>query len=492
VTKIILINILPKEKERNTNMNETGKIEGETEVYSGEESENQEDYFVWDENYQLYYHARSGFYHDPNAGWYYNTRDGFYYKFEDGNYVLFDSYNKGYQSETEGLSESVMDGSRLQAECVQGYSQNSQENEGCFYCTSSELPDNPPPSEWLEDTLIELYLSGYRNTAYNAADNLLLHQETVDNEDSTLTTNGNNEQVDADQSYEHHAATDSAASDFYEEVSWEEESWLAQYGQVVQQEDKAGTGFNVIDMWDWSMVREIQNKGSRPVVRIVGRLVQPSSKLHPSMPSHGRRLRTAPICKVHLDLVQVRSGQVYKLRTPSAKFLATLPSYDASNPTKDWGFPVLSIEGTNETGESKTAPLVFTQQGTNSFHSKASDSEDQKSMDLVFAHCTSSVISQHKTRVYRDRAAERRALHGGFGVAPGQKRSMDDASPPPTEEAAAEALEMSLGTGSYARKILKNMGWKEGEGLGKSQQGLKEPLQGVGNKGTAGLGWKSR
>lgn len=92
------------------------------------------------------------------------------------------------------------------------------------------------------------------------------------------------------------------------EISWEEEIWRAQYGQVVQQEEESGTGLNVVDMWDWSMVRETQKEGSQPVFRIVGRLVQPSSKLHPSMPTHGRRLRTSPICRVHLDLVQVRSG----------------------------------------------------------------------------------------------------------------------------------------------------------------------------------------
>jgi len=71
---------------------------------------------------------------------------------------------------------------------------------------------------------------------------------------------------------------------------------------------------------------------------------------------------------------------------------------------------------------------------------------------------------QYEGHEYRDRAAERRALHGGFGVGPGQKRSIGDAIPPsslPVEEAAAEALEMSFGAGSYARKILKNMGWKE-------------------------------
>lgn len=37
-------------------------------------------------------------------------------------------------------------------------------------------------------------------------------------------------------------------------------------------------------------------------------------------------------------------GQIYKLRNPSAKFLASLPAYDSSNPTKDWGYPELSFQ----------------------------------------------------------------------------------------------------------------------------------------------------
>lgn len=70
--------------------------------------------------------------------------------------------------------------------------------------------------------------------------------------------------------------------------------------------------------------------------------------------------------------------------------------------------------------------------------------------------------------MYRDRAAERRTLHGGFGVGPGQKSTILgeyglQSSPvsASTEEAAAEALNMSFGVGSYARKLLENMGWKE-------------------------------
>ncbi|KMT10653.1 hypothetical protein BVRB_5g117700 isoform A [Beta vulgaris subsp. vulgaris] len=469
-------------------MEDFGKIEGEIEPCSQEEtvqhhSHNQEDSFVWDDNSQLYYHARSGFYHDPNAGWYYSTRDGFYYKFEDGNYILLDSYNKDHRSNPEAQGESVFDEPRLQSLCEQEDVQYHQgtENEakqiGYIEHSSCELPENAPPSEWLEDTLIELYLAGYPNLESNVADDPLLPEEINDKDSSVLTTDGNNklyEHGDAELSLDHRTATELTASDLCED--WEEESWRAQYGQVVPQEEESGSRIHIKDMWDWSMVREIQKEGSCPVARIVGRIVQPSSKLHPSMPSHGRRLRTAPICQAHLDLVQVRSGQVYKLRTPSARYLATLSTYDASNPSRDWGFPELSIEGINESCKSKTTLQVCSQEYTSSCQNK------------------SSVYEKDKSQVYRDRAAERRALHGSFGTAPGQKRSADDTTLPlvPVEEAAAEALEMSLGAGSYAQNLLKNMGWKEGEGLGRTQQGMREPLQGIGNKGTAGLGWKSR
>lgn len=71
-------------------------------------------------------------------------------------------------------------------------------------------------------------------------------------------------------------------------------------------------------------------------------------------------------------------------------------------------------------------------------------------------------------QTYRDRAAERRFLHGGFGVGPGQKSSpfIDDPAPSSPvfdshEVGAAESLNMSFGAGSYARKILESMGWQE-------------------------------
>lgn len=170
---------------------------------------------------------------------------------------------------------------------------------------------------------------------------------------------------------------------------------------------------------------------------------------------------------------------MYRLRTPSAKYLASLSCYDSCNPTKDWGFPEISpLSEPTKKIESKSSDEVIECKGTPNL-------PDQL-----------AAFGKHRSCAYRDRAAERRTLHGGIGVGPGQKRAAigDDGrelSPDSTrtEDAAAEALKMSFGTGSYARKILESMGWKEGESLGSSTKGLVEPLEAIGNIGNAGLGW---
>lgn len=76
---------------------------------------------------------------------------------------------------------------------------------------------------------------------------------------------------------------------------------------------------------------------------------------------------------------------------------------------------------------------------------------------------------QHCTLPYRDRAAERRTLHGEFSTGPGQKKSLDGylykeestshISNP--EEAALEAMNLTFGRGSYGRRVMEKMGWKD-------------------------------
>ncbi|KAF3968611.1 hypothetical protein CMV_007521 [Castanea mollissima] len=212
----------------------------------------------------------------------------------------------------------------------------------------------------------------------------------------------------------------------------------------------------VADLWDWEKVTGTRRDGKGEVVRLVGRLVRRSVKCHPSTPLGGGLLKSAPICEVHLDLVRVMSGQVYKLRTPNGRYIAPLSTYDSSNPRKGWGFPELSVD---------RHPLPFSKSSGNHVSKTADGVPTIEDLSTLPDNLSASGQRIH---VYRDRAAERRTLHGGFGVGPRQKiskfgedeRSSSYASAN-TEEAAAEALKMSFGAGSYARKLMESMGWKE-------------------------------
>lgn len=95
---------------------------------------------------------------------------------------------------------------------------------------------------------------------------------------------------------------------FHSGDTWDEENWRAQYGQVTHYKEEPLLEFPVVDLWDWSMVTKPKEDGKKQVARLIGRLVKRSAKVHPSVPSGGGLLKTAPICEVHLDLVRVRTG----------------------------------------------------------------------------------------------------------------------------------------------------------------------------------------
>lgn len=88
----------------------------------------------------------------------------------------------------------------------------------------------------------------------------------------------------------------------------DEEKWKAQYGQVIESGKDLVSELPIVDLWDWEMVRGSKKDGKDKVARLIGRLVKQSANPHPSIPSGGGKLRSAPICKVHLDLVRVKTG----------------------------------------------------------------------------------------------------------------------------------------------------------------------------------------
>ncbi|KAI3833950.1 hypothetical protein MKX03_003164 [Papaver bracteatum] len=457
--------------------------------------------FEWDEKSQLYFHSSSGFYHDPNAGWYYSSKDGLYYKFENGNYVLWES-EQGEGNESQ--QDRPMDSDALSKDETGSYledANNATAENPCNYLknANNDDPENlRPPSEWLEETLVNLYLAGYALSNTNVVDGREIATETYACESSIHQGDAID---DADEIEEGEIISDggdlqdaaeSSGRVFDEGAAWEEENWRAQYGQVTQSEEDVKPSISSVDLWEWTMVTEIIKKKKHGrkkkyrMARLVGKLVKPSTKLHPSMPVGGSLIKTAAVREVYLDLVRVSSGQVYQLRTPSVKYLTSLSTFDSSDPTKDWGFPKLQADGQNILSPNLNESIV-----------RETANEIPISKHLSALLDQTKVSEKLEGHLYQDRAVERRALHGGFGVGPGQKNveiedDIEILSRPDsfgTEEAAVEALNMSFGTGSYARRLLENMGWKEGETLGNTMKGLTEPLQAVGNKGSAGLGW---
>ncbi|KAK1268521.1 hypothetical protein QJS04_geneDACA005087 [Acorus gramineus] len=376
--------------------------------------------FEWDDNTHLYFHSSSGFYHDPNAGWYYSSRDGIYYAFENGGYVPLE------------IEKTLENPIRMMS----------------LKMTLHHLHGIPL------DLGVET-----KDTCEASHDDTSKECPCADHEGMAC------EEIQEDQSSPRNIqdTPESSGRIHSEDNLSDEQNWLAQYGQVVPLESEGPPTFPVVDLWNWELVRQqIKKKNKKKkkkkiVSRLVGRLVNQSTKLHPSMPAGGRLLKTAHICEVHHDLVRVASGKVYKLRSPSVKYLASLSVYDSSNPTKDWGFPDFDV-GKNSIESSDIDRI----QG-----SEISDA-DTFCMDLpAESDQPAYILNKEKKLSYRDRAAERRSLHGGFGIGPGQKNANsiegEESSSQSVnlEEAQAEALNMSFGSGSYARRLLEGMGWKE-------------------------------
>lgn len=72
---------------------------------------------------------------------------------------------------------------------------------------------------------------------------------------------------------------------------------------------------------------------------------------------------------------------------------------------------------------------------------------------------------------YRDRAKERRAKYGV--TAPPVSRRREAEAPVPFEEPTKAGLKED----NIGNKLLQKMGWSQGQGLGRSNQGIVDPVQ---------------
>ncbi|KAJ3602051.1 hypothetical protein NHX12_029811 [Muraenolepis orangiensis] len=91
---------------------------------------------------------------------------------------------------------------------------------------------------------------------------------------------------------------------------------------------------------------------------------------------------------------------------------------------------------------------------------------------------------------YRDRAAERREKYG-IPEPPAPKKKKFPAQPPPVVINYEQPTKDGLNSDNIGNKMLQAMGWTEGKGLGRNQQGITAPIQAQLRTKGAGLGTKA-
>ncbi|CAM6028713.1 unnamed protein product [Sphagnum balticum] len=404
--------------------------------------------FVLDAASGLYYHASSGFYYDAKAGWYYSTRDGLYYTFENDGYVPLAS---------SSMSITVAE------------DDNNKNNIAV-------------PEGAIQEALVELYLQNYPNSEVGTSGSA---EAFVDSSSLSYDSDDGSEELEEGEwrpeegERDKYIFDDSDEEEEAEEGEILEEQWHAHYSRVPRSGVRVRLYPGSIELWDWTTVEQEQKtakkkKARKLSVRLVGRLAPNSNNLHPSLGGSGGFIRTSPISEVDHEFVKVSSGRIYKLRRPSSKHLATITTYDSLNPTSDWGFP--QINTTFADGETDVT-----------------EAEDRNAS----ASDTTKPSGDTRKQRYRDRAAERRTLHRGFGTGPGQKGmpvheieklEAETATEMPTALAKA-AKARPLGSDNIGKRMLQGMGWKEGQSLGPGEGGLINPIQALGNTGRSGLGW---
>ncbi|GJQ08251.1 hypothetical protein GpartN1_g42.t1 [Galdieria partita] len=114
-----------------------------------------------------------------------------------------------------------------------------------------------------------------------------------------------------------------------------------------------------------------------------------------------------------------------------------------------------------------------------------------KSNDILEKHIQFSELHrtnlQKQNSIYRDRAAERRQLHPPEDVdnSHSKKSAHSKKRPFSSKKLPNQSLDIVNNIGA---KLMKSMGWKEGQGLGREGSGITAPISAVANRGQSGLG----
>lgn len=402
------------------------------------------------------------------------------------------------------------------------------------------------PSGWVEDFLIEWYLGGSSGTLSSGDSPSLPFHDTPKTENDGMVCQENEfcaelpfsgscavdietrvgsekftchqeevlyseavqQENESDCLYNVDNTEGSQTEEDIDEDKREMELWQAQYGQVVRNDAQGQSFPRAINLWNWTTAVQKVKSGKKSSISLVGQLASIPSRLHPSLQHRNGFIKTSCICEVNLDLVKVSSGELYRLRQPNSKYLTSVSMYDSSNPTKDWDFPCIHLSvledfesHTEDVSNAALKPshdsLVAKPFVPNLNHQRYHHLNKRKaatpSIPAGIRVLTDKEIAsvEERRQKYRDRAKERRELHGKYGVGVGYGLYRNGQELYSSAKDMDNECEKASARHPAAKHMLEKMGWREGESLGKRKDGLVEPLQGMSNNGRVGIGWIS-
>ncbi|CAN1160772.1 SUPPRESSOR OF ABI3-5 [Linum perenne] len=428
--------------------------------------------FVWDEASGYYYDAASGFYYDGNTGLYYDGKNGTWYSYDNQSqqYIPCTDQNDGKKSSKESANSNSADGS---------HSRKAVISAPAATITSAEK-------------------AGSLSDAVQAAAEAALAAEKKEKDKAKEIRLASKSSILANKKKMNNVLT-----------KWKQRSHEGQATRVAL-DDNQSSG-------------SVDNK-----VLAVGSSIRSKVKVDSAFPKEN------PISSLGLDSAEQSSG----LETPVKPRPASNNSGGSlmgvirgsgrgvvKSDTSSMGTPG-GFRSTTAAASVASASLNTDTSTVTSFRTDAS---------ALGSYSTPSVTGSGKRRfsemplpsssankephvTYRDRAAERRSLYGsssggdhlsdaGVGSSDRdsalRKGSMDSMPFPPgvggrgsgTGDANVTApsyevitKEKAIDESNVGNRMLRNMGWHEGLGLGKDGSGMIEPVQAHASEHRAGLG----
>eukprot|EP01018_Ginkgo_biloba_P031596 Gb_28214 [translate_table: standard] len=438
-----------------------GSLEGENTADSGAGTAPQSG-FVWDETSGYYFDAASGFYYDGHSGLYYDGNNGTWY-----------SYNQETQQYTPYVDSS---------------------GEANVASNSNEKSEKPS-----EDT------SESKVVISAPAVTITMNSETSDKKPSLP------EAVQAAAA----AAAAAAKKEKEKMKEKEKEVRLASKSSILASKKKIS---NVLTMW-----KQRQHEG--PAARVVlddglpaASSSSPSVDEKPKIATSGvagSSGQSVSAAKIKPDVIN-NIGVYYNLSDTSVK------SSSVSNSTGGTVMGVIRGSGRApaklaDSSYLGTAPVAVSSATPETSTVLSPFKTDAAALGSYgpMAAGTKRRFSETPQTAYRDRAAERRSLYSSsvpvdglsdfefkekgrempFPPGVGVKGRGSDMSFPEGRMAGAEAQsyevissDKAIDEKNVGNRMLRNMGWQEGSGLGKDRSGIVEPLQAQATEDRAGLG----